>query len=144
MERVSTHVVVDSLQRKMCPRCAIVCHQANGICMQCMLGMFCPPGSVSRYGSARDNPCPLGKICVTPSHITDCPLGWYCPIGTFSVREAAVNCTLLADEHSIKGGFCGKDSSKGYKPDSVKALKERSVMQRCPEGSYCPTPTEKM
>ena len=121
--------------------CSIVCARTGSAA----LNALCSGRSVvSRYGSARDNPCPLGKICVTPSHITDCPLGWYCPIGTFSVREAAVNCTLLADEHSIKGGFCGKDSSKGYKPDSVKALKERSVMQRCPEGSYCPTPTEKM
>jgi hypothetical protein len=91
----------------------------TGICVPCIVGQYCPAGTVTQGASATENLCPVGKICKMPGvPFEDCPAGTFCPAGSFIEGMAgSTDCNRL-----------GMHCLNGTQPDSL----------YCPQGYYCP------
>eukprot|EP00854_Cymbomonas_tetramitiformis_P010873 gene10873-12869_t len=135
----------------------------TGICLDCLLGNYCPPGTVNRYGLAVSTLCPDGQYCspdlrrisYNNGQLTyyyeyakdSCPPGRICPAGTVNIDNNVTSCqshvldvmeTMLPDalpSHTPSGYYCAEGTS-GFEQLVSEPVRR---LQQCEGGSYCPT-----
>jgi ABC-type multidrug transport system ATPase subunit len=103
----------------------------RGVCMPCIMGMRCKRGTVTHTLSTLENLCPSGDLCTTPSEDETCPVGTFCPRGTFIKGMAGkFDCTQT-------GAYCPAGSASPRACPEGNYCPNASVSLQCPEGSYC-------
>ena len=95
----------------------------KGYCIPCMMGQYCPRGSVNAAAAAQGNLCPRGSYCPNSTLMHACPAGGVCMDGAFFVTQC--------DESGV---LC----EEGMKLDLIPNV------TFCPAGYYCPSPAEKV
>ncbi|KAK3273095.1 hypothetical protein CYMTET_18650, partial [Cymbomonas tetramitiformis] len=139
----------------------------SGICIDCLLGNYCPAGTINKYGMAVTTLCPDGEYCtpeMTGSRWSGgrayftyeydkqlCPAGQICPAGTVAVddgnscQEYVVDFirNMLPDDvpADAPSGYHCAEGTSGFEmleDDPSRRLQE------CKEGNYCPTANEQL
>mmetsp|Transcript_30646 Transcript_30646/g.42435 ORF Transcript_30646/g.42435 Transcript_30646/m.42435 type:complete len:1138 (+) Transcript_30646:17-3430(+) len=132
----------------------------GGVCLPCLLGDYCPEGTMNENAHSLGALCPDGKVC-TPSglgyqisegvyytryDLGTCPEGRLCPAGSFQ-SDLALNCQDLVVDYLSEvldeslsetdpSGFYCKEGSSGY--ESLVEVPSR-MLQECKKGFYCPS-----
>ena len=130
--------------------CAPGQYAQNGFCFACPAGFECPStttspspcpeGQYSTNNSVACKPCYAGYLCAiqsttpTPSD-RPCPIGSYCPSGS-TVALLCPAGTYGQGTHGVSMEQACADCHAGY--HCAAGTEGMSMMNQCPEGSYCP------
>ncbi|KAK3258452.1 hypothetical protein CYMTET_31254 [Cymbomonas tetramitiformis] len=138
----------------------------DGVCIPCLVGDYCPQGTINRFGLSTGVLCPDGKICtaravsgsyrngryyVRIGYQTDqCKEGHMCSAGTAEYGNFT-SCQYVLIEalrdyrpdedipgNDPTGYYCGAGTS-GYE---YLASSPEHFFQECRKGRYCPTSEE--
>ena len=111
----------------------------RGVCAPCRIGDYCPPGTLSPFGTADDNKCPAGHVCPFSSCRSPCPAGYLCSDGSFSLDYLpAFNCDKNLSAVSKNAGVYCPAANTSFSLFK-KYINKRQIIDDylCPAGSHC-------
>jgi ABC-type multidrug transport system ATPase subunit/Ca2+-binding EF-hand superfamily protein len=113
-------------------------------CGPCMVGQYCPNGTVQKNGYVMYNLCPQGMVCEFPNVTEVCPEGFACGIASPKTgTDISPSCGDYEDEAGVfcpegsvlNGSFSFKNICK--KGSHCPQGNNGTLMQACPPGTYC-------
>jgi hypothetical protein len=106
----------------------------TGICFPCIMGMYCPKGTITDTLSTIENVCKPGTLCERPDLSRPCPRGTFCPEATFS---EGMDGLTVCDSERLPGAFCQESSPRPVACKAGYHCKNATVQTVCPKNTYC-------